>query len=425
MNIFLVLIVASFILLLLPLTIKKFNINPKVMLMWFLGLFLFITEANFRNRGLDDTSIDFQILLRIAVWAGVTAFSALYFRRVVSILFSVNARYLTFYCILCLLTTAISPIPLYTFVNATIQILFLIFAATLAINLSINQICLPIFYMSLAFHIISLALIPIFPELTIMQFWGLEEIGGQRITGLSGSANGYGQMAGLAIVTTQYLRKKNVIKRNIYITSMLLFIGCILASWSRTSIFITLIGVMFIEKDIFKKYKSTIILIGFIMIFSYLLVYDFDDILLKFSRNGSIDEIFTFTGRTDIWSAVWSESLKSPIFGYGYASTKMLLPQIFETDWGWSTVTAHNMFLQSLFATGLLGILLISMTLLIFFMICRRVNDGMLNYFLFLTIINGLFESGAIGPIPNKLTFIFFLSFFVAIKMHRISLTQE
>ncbi|WP_162176383.1 O-antigen ligase family protein [Enterovibrio calviensis] len=279
--------------------------------------------------------------------------------------------------------------------------------------------------MSVGFHVLSIVLIPIFPELTIMQFWGLEEIGGQRITGLSGSANSYGQMAGLAIIITQYLRKTLVIKNSTYIMSILFFTACLLASWSRTSIFITFIGFLFIEKELFNRYKYSALAALVFCAVSYFAIFDIDDLLLSFSRNGSVNEIFTFTGRTGIWEAVWNESLNNPVFGHGYASTKLLLPTIFETDWGWSTVTAHNMFLQSFFTTGSIGIALLSITLLIFFKACLKLNNGLLNYFLFLTIVNGLLESGAVGPIPNKLTFIFFLFFMKSIDIHLRSIRES
>ena len=40
---------------------KGMNCAPSSTLMFLLACFLFVTEANFRNRELDDSSIDFQI----------------------------------------------------------------------------------------------------------------------------------------------------------------------------------------------------------------------------------------------------------------------------------------------------------------------------------------------------------------------------
>jgi O-antigen ligase len=392
--------------------------NPPAVFMLFLSVFLFITEASFRNRELDDSSIDFQVILRLIVWFVITLYSFVCYKKIFNLLLDSNAKYLTFYCFFCLITTIYSPIPIYTGVNSLIQFSFLIFAAALAVNLNLKQICLAIFYMSIFFHVISLILVPILPELTVMEYWGQGEIGGQRITGLSGSANAYGQMAGLAIVITQYLKKNMAIRQPIYFFTMLLFIICIIFSWSRTSIFITIIGLFLIEKELVKKYFSYGVAMLFFIIISYFSIFNIDDLLLKFSRNGSIEEILTFTGRTDIWLAVWNEAILSPIWGYGYASTKLLLPQIFETDWGWSTVTAHSMFFQLFFTTGMVGVILFSTALYIFYKLCRILNNVLLNYVFFLIVINGLLESGVVGPVPNKLTFLFFLFFLVSVRMY-------
>ncbi|UJF23369.1 O-antigen ligase family protein [Shewanella sp. OMA3-2] len=397
---------------------KGMNCAPSSTLMFLLACFLFVTEANFRNRELDDSSIDFQILLRLGVWLLITTYTLVYYKRVFSLLLDVNVRFLTLFCIFCFISTIYSPIPVYTAVNSLVQLCFLIFAASIAINLDLTKICMAIFYMSILFHSISLILVPIFPELTVMEFWGQGEIGGTRITGLSGSANAYGQMAGLAIVITQYLRKKIIIGKLLYVSAILLFSFCIIASWSRTSIFIAIVGLFIIEKELVLKYIYHYILLSIFAVITYFMIFDVDDLLLKFSRNGSIEEILTFTGRTDIWAAVWNEALLSPVVGYGYASTKLLLPQIFETEWGWSTVTAHSMFFQSFFTTGFIGVFLLFSTLFIFLKLCGIIKDRFISYIFFLVVINGILESGIGGPIPNTLSFLFFLFYLVAIKKY-------
>ena len=151
---------------------KGMSKNPPAVFMLFLIVFLFITEASFRNRELDDSSIDFQVILRLSVWFVITLYSLVCYRKIFNLLLDSNVKYLTFYCFFCLITTIYSPIPIYTGVNSLIQFSFLIFAAALAVNLNLKQICLAIFYMSIFFHVISLILVPILPELAVMEYWG-------------------------------------------------------------------------------------------------------------------------------------------------------------------------------------------------------------------------------------------------------------
>jgi exopolysaccharide production protein ExoQ len=136
-------------------------------------------------------------------------------------------------------------------------------------------------------------------------------------------------------------------------------------------------------------------------------------LLPSFSRSGSVEELFTFTGRTLIWEVVWELIKESPYFGYGYASSKVIIPLNFETSWGWTTVNSHSFMLQLLLSTGFIGSLPIF--LLISFQFYRLLTfKGRLSSALFVfVLVTGILESGAIGPIPNFMTLVWLLSIFL------------
>jgi O-antigen ligase len=74
------------------------------------------------------------------------------------------------------------------------------------------------------------------------------------------------------------------------------------------------------------------------------------------SRGESVESLSSFTGRTDLWDAIWHEYYKSPLVGHGYFVTS-------ETGaldvWsGPSNRSAHNVGLQVLVSTGLVGLTL-------------------------------------------------------------------
>lgn len=79
-----------------------------------------------------------------------------------------------------------------------------------------------------------------------------------------------------------------------------------------------------------------------------------------FARGQSLEQIREVSGRAEMWSAIWNEFLKSPIIGHGY----------FVTSEGgevevWNIVTnhtAHNVYLQVMASTGLIGLLLFAAT---------------------------------------------------------------
>jgi len=131
------------------------------------------------------------------------------------------------------------------------------------------------------------------------------------------------------------------------------------------------------------------------------------------SRSGSLEELFTFTGRTLIWEAVWELIKESPYFGYGYASSKVLIPLNFETSWGWTTVNSHSFVLQLLLSTGFVGSSFVIVLILNQFY--RLVSfKGRLSSSLFIfVLVTGVLESGAIGPIPNFMTSVWIISIFL------------
>ncbi len=78
------------------------------------------------------------------------------------------------------------------------------------------------------------------------------------------------------------------------------------------------------------------------------------EILAGVSRSGSVDEITSGTGRTRIWAVVIDLWTQRPLFGYGAGSAKFILPVhplLFE-----AAAHAHNLYLNILFAGGLVGL---------------------------------------------------------------------
>lgn len=124
------------------------------------------------------------------------------------------------------------------------------------------------------------------------------------------------------------------------------------------------------------------------------------------ARSNRVEQVSTFTGRTEIWRYVVSAIGQAPLLGYGFASTRELIPAGYAGPYGWTTTSAHNLWLQVWVTTGLVGLCL---TLAVVLGSLRSLvvapaplRDGMLVYVLFV----GLLESGPMGPSVNLLTFL-------------------
>ncbi len=74
------------------------------------------------------------------------------------------------------------------------------------------------------------------------------------------------------------------------------------------------------------------------------------------ARGQSVEDIRQVSGRAEMWSVIWGEFLKSPVIGHGYFITS-------ETGaievWNFvANHTAHNIYLQVLASTGIIGMVL-------------------------------------------------------------------
>jgi O-antigen ligase len=79
------------------------------------------------------------------------------------------------------------------------------------------------------------------------------------------------------------------------------------------------------------------------------------------SRGQDVAQIRAASGRLEMWSAIWNEYLASPIIGHGYFVTsrtgKLEVWNILANH------TAHNIYLQVLATTGLVGMLIFALAM--------------------------------------------------------------
>ena len=79
----------------------------------------------------------------------------------------------------------------------------------------------------------------------------------------------------------------------------------------------------------------------------------------QYAKRGETDEqMRSFTGRTILWEAIWDSFTESPVIGHGYfVTSKHGEIDVWEDP---SNLTAHNVLLQVLVSTGLIGGILFS-----------------------------------------------------------------
>ncbi len=126
----------------------------------------------------------------------------------------------------------------------------------------------------------------------------------------------------------------------------------------------------------------------------------------EFIVRGSPDDLQNFSGRTQMWSIMWNSYLDSPLIGHGYfvtSSTGSVTVWYESGNW-----TAHNLWLQALATTGVVGAALLLWGLVVPLRAITRsartdVECKKVAYFVglftFWYFVWGLFDSAFLGPL--------------------------
>lgn len=382
---------------------------------WALSIYLFVValtiEATLRRRGLTETGLDAQTLFKIMVWAGALLIGMMNFRHIKRALQLSNGLiWILLFALWALLSTVYSIIPAYTFGGSFAFLALICFVAVIVQKNGLEKLTIPLVYACGFLTLSAIILYFIIPGVVVTPTEGGRVL---RLSGLTGSPNNLGRVASFALFFIYFaVRSRQVSPWRLDIVLIALSaVACLGLSWSRTSIIalVLSIGVIIVRKRILLSIWGATALLATLLL---LIMTDFnwDNLVRLVSRQGSLHELITFTGRTDIWDFAWGEFLKQPLIGYGYGSTKLLLPTGFRTYWGWTSTSAHNMLLQTLVTTGVIGTFLVVVVLMLqardFFKRPHDLADALLVY----VVVMGLFEAGAVGGAPSLLTITWLIS---------------
>ena len=316
-----------------------------------------------------------------------------------------------------LATTAYSITPLYTFAAALGFLGLWVTAVTLATTVDPSRSLVwttsALFAMSAA----SLLLYAVAPSVAMVAY---ENSTSLRLGGIFGNANALGGVSALAlllVVTAWY----SPLSRRLWWLSLLVVPVCLASlalSQSRTAMLglAAAVTVVFIRRH--PMVLLPVVLLGTSAGVVLVAYPGFIDTLIALvARSGRIEQVTTFTGRTEIWAFVVSAIAKAPVLGYGFASTRELIPAGYAGPYGWTTSSAHNLWLQAWVTTGGVGLALVLASQLGSLWAQVRkplpLRDGLCVYVLFV----GLLESGPLGPSVNLLTFLWIWA--TASSLHR------
>jgi exopolysaccharide production protein ExoQ len=309
--------------------------------------------ATFRVRAIEDKSIDAQILMRLGCIVGMLALS-------VSAFLGGKLRYTTrdlaiggatMLYLLANASIAVQPVASLVEVTSNIAVFLYLYAfhRLLGPRRLVGALivgCFVLCCMSIVFYVAD-------PLVGRMSDWvNGAFIPTSRLTGVFGTANAAGAAGAIGILLTALMSGISW-RRPVFflLTGPMAF--CLVASNNRMSIAAMGAGFLYVyfRRGAVGLKLAAAILIGALAAIA--LASFGDTILSGVSRSGSVDEITSGTGRTRIWAVVLDLWMQRPLFGYGAGSAKFILPVhplLFK-----AAAHAHNLYLNVLFAGGLVG----------------------------------------------------------------------
>ncbi len=377
-----------------------------VLLLAFIAVFLL--DAVFRVREYEDKGVDFQVILKLGVWAMIAAVALVHIRSWLANLLTPTNLTAVMFLVWLFLTAAVSPMPAYSLVAAFSIAAYVLFAAYLFSNYDAAEIFAVIVAALVGFCIVSIIVYFAVPSFGHYVYWvNGERYVSPRLSGIAGSANNMGRVAAFALVVTGlYAREFHRMNRLIVpVTAIVAGVTLVMTN-SRTSM-------MMVAAILFASYLLTwrrlyiaVFVLSAGLVALAILLPAGDQVLMLLSRGGSMDEVTSMTGRTEIWYAVAKLAETKPLMGFGYASSVFVLPE-HEREVGFLTSHAHNLALQLLLTTGWVGLVLFALSTLSIGFRAVVAGDRRVLAFLSFVLLNGITESSGFTTLANICSFAF------------------
>lgn len=367
-------------------------------------IILVVNDLSLRNRAYSDTSLDAQTLAKTALWGMGLLVALLNWRALRQAMREPTVIFLVMLCSWFIATSTYSPIRAYSFGSSIALLSVVLFATMVRQSVPDRTILIGAIAAIGVLLWFSLVLYVVAPGAAMAK-----QDGGQvlRLAAPFGTPNSLGRAGALVLLLCAIaIKTKAMHWRSILILAMsLAAVACLILAQSRTSV-AALVGA--IGAMLLLERPSRILVAGTIFLASSLLLMLIDvnptELIALLARSGKTADVVTLTGRTAIWDFVWGEIENAPLMGYGYSSTRHLIPLLYKTYWGWTAAHAHNMWLQTWFVSGVVGVCLLFAVLGAQFRYYLRTRDIASLALLAFVFVTGLTEAGHLDGAPSILT---------------------
>jgi O-antigen ligase len=368
-------------------------------------LTLVLADISIRQRALTDTSLDAQNLVKLAVWGLAFIVAIIHWRHLREVLRQGPVAWAATFAVWCMMTAIYSPVPAFSF-GAGFALLSVVLHGAVVRQTVSDAILVKTAIISVGLLLcLSLVLFIVAPDRAQAPMEGGTIL---RLAVPFGSPNSLGRAAALVILLCVLGAAAGLLKLKSIVFGLLSVVAilCLALSQSRTAAIALICAIGFViavQRPTRFHWMATISILGVLV--ASMLDLRLADLASIFSRTGRTTELATLTGRTDIWNFFWDQIWSEPVLGYGFGSTKALMPALYRTPMGWTTTHAHNMWIQVWFTTGLIGFTLLCGLLISQFRYCFRSRDILSLGFLVFGLVLGVAEPSLIAAgAPSLLT---------------------
>lgn len=381
--------------------------SPVAIMLYFAAI-AFMTDAQFRVRGAGDISGDWQSALKFLIWLGAGVIGFAHMPPLRTVLRQPGGACWMAYIVVALASSLYSPVPGYSFGCALALLCLFAFSYSLTLRLSESQILWTLLLTLTVFNIGGWVVYYLVPDLGTSAAWTTSGLL-MRMCGLAGQATNLGAVCAKAIGAAFVLWYT---RRTGWFSALMLggfaFIT-LLKSDARTTEIATVLGIGVVIAS-----RASWLVAGCTLgaVSGLLLLQTFPELIKMLgsgaSRSGDPTEVYTLTGRLEIWEFAWQQIKLSPLLGYGYNSSKAVLGGHIGFENGLMVDSAHNLYLQNLLSVGIVGMIPLIALLVYLTIRCFARPIPWVCYMLAIVLVSSISDTDTIGTTPTLMTVIFF-----------------
>ncbi len=323
-------------------------------------LVVFFNSADFRGNTGEQFEVHWQILLRLSICMLCGAFGALVlFPRTYRDFLSWPGLLLLIEVVLYGLSQLTSVQVSYTMAAWLSYICVVLMVPASMRILGGNDFLKSVFAGLVLYLIGSWIAYLVFPEIGVHKEYTVGSDSVQRMGGL-GHPNELGIISSYVTLLAAGMLKTRRMHPLICLAAMALGFATLLTCFSRTATVCCMLGLAAVFRTELRRMGNAYFYGLFAMagcVIAYFAIgLGWADIFLqnlvsKVTKSGSIDELSTATGRTDIWAEALRLISESPALGYGYAGARFVME-----DYSYH---AHNIVLNAAVYAGIFASLVI------------------------------------------------------------------